>query len=222
MLTKIQFKKKIRKQLIFLEEAEKYSALVHDDGIMYSKIVGAQLYKTSIFFHPNNRFEQVLIRKSIPEIEEIFQKVCYEETTEDKYSIHYSFSDFLMNSFPESRQEFGNYLIIETEEQLCSICQSIQAYYYSKDVQAFLSMGLKELNDQLLNCHDLNEYHVGIICSEQYLRTYIVASICQNQRVFDWFDNLIFPWLNEQKDDYYWRTQLQYIEKVKDMFTIKN
>ena len=83
-------------------------------------------------------------------------------------------------------------------------------------------MGLKELNDQLLNCHDLNEYHVGIICSEQYLRTYIVASICQNQRVFDWFDNLIFPWLNEQKDDYYWRTQLQYIEKVKDMFTIKN
>lgn len=50
MTNKTLFKKKCRRYLSFFEEKEGFEALVHDDGIIYTRMQGEELITALLFF----------------------------------------------------------------------------------------------------------------------------------------------------------------------------
>lgn len=229
MTNKTHFKKKCRKYLSFFEEKEGFEALVHDDGIIYTRIREETLITALFYFdihHSPFKISTIILKKSIPLIEKIVQNVVEKKPSMEQHTIRTHFVSSTINSpflaLPKEMLDVANEVIVQQESDIEAAATIIKEYFYSKEIQDFLSLTIEDLNQQLLECEDLNTYYANIFCPDGngYLRTYIVAKYFNNQRVFDWFNSLILPWLKNNEDEY-WHKKNDQIEKVNQLFNSK-
>ncbi|MEA5404412.1 hypothetical protein VB776_15875 [Arcicella sp. DC2W] len=229
MTNKTLFKKKCRKYFSFFEEVEGFEALVHENGIIYTKIKEEVLTTAFLFFdtyHSPFKISSLWFEKKIPLIEKIVQEIVEKKHDMEQHTIRTHFVSSTKSSpflaLPKEMLNVANEVIVQQESDIEAAATIIKEYFYSKEIQEFLSLTIEDLNQQLLECEDLNTYYANIFCPDGngYLRTYIVAKYFNNQRVFDWFNSLILPWLKNNEDEY-WHKKNDQIEKVNQLFNSK-
>lgn len=232
MLRLTAYRKKARRHFDVFEIKEHYQKDAYENIIDFSKQKDNLKFNLHIRLDncgkdfPDNTFFVTYIYRNIPEIEEIFQKIfeneeetyLVKEAKKEAFTIKYGFHKSLQKEVPQLLTPDGYYFKIETEEDIAQLCKAVETIYYSQEVQSFMSLDLKGVNDLLLQCEDLNKYHHTLFCANAYLRTYIVAKLCNNQRVFNWFEEFIFPWYKERAS---LRTQeeLPYYKKIDLLFS---
>ncbi len=226
MTNKTLFKKKCRRYLSFFEEMEDFEALVHENGIAYTKVREEGLTTADLYFHSHSlpfKIRTLILKKSIPLVEKIVQEVVEKKPAMEQHTIRTHFVSSTKSSpflaLPKEMLDVANEVIVLQESDIEAAATIIKEYFYSKEIQDFLNLTIEDLNQQLLECEDLNTYYANIFCPDGngYLRTYIVAKYFNNQRVFDWFNSLILPWMKNNEDEY-WHTKIHQIEKVNQLF----
>jgi hypothetical protein len=215
-----EIKAEIKKNLRFLVKEEKYVQRGDSHAIQYTRLYLENEYRitfTCFVSLKKNVIQTFIIEKSIPEVERIMRDVFGDEILQT-CTIILNLSKKLHNDLKHFNQnEYQTF--IETKEQVAEICQLVKSYYCGQEVQDFLNLSLEGLNEQLIPFNEqfMNDFflHNGT----QFLRTYIVGRLCNNQAVIDYGENSWLPPIAKgaKTDEYYRKFEMWYY-RLKDYF----